>query len=87
MQDFPLLGLGFTAARKGAGYPIAFNAANEEAVAAFLEGNMRFTQLAEVTGAVLERNWNSVPTDFEAVMSADADARRYAQECIKDYVT
>lgn len=87
MQDFPLLGLGFIAARKGAGYPIAFNAANEEAVAAFLEGNMRFTQLAEVTGAVLERNWNSVPTDFEAVMSADADARRYAQECIKDYVT
>ena len=48
-EDFPMLSLGFTAARKKAGYPIAFNAANEQAVAAFLRNQIRFVHLAEIT--------------------------------------
>lgn len=83
MEDFPLLPLGFTAARKKAGYPIAFNAANEQAVDAFLHGGLRFAQLAEVTAQVMQKDWSAVPADIQDVMSVDEAARRYAEQYIK----
>lgn len=84
MEDFPLLPLGFTAARKQAGYPIAFNAANEAAVAAFLQGKLRFVQLADITDRVLQKDWTSVPNDIHAVMETDNAARCYAEEYIRN---
>ncbi|UTC43733.1 1-deoxy-D-xylulose-5-phosphate reductoisomerase [Treponema sp. OMZ 857] len=82
-EDFPMLSLGFTAARKKAGYPIAFNAANEQAVAAFLDGKLRFVQLAEITAQVMQEDWSAAPKDIAEVMRIDESARRRADAVIK----
>lgn len=81
-EDFPLLSLGFTAARKKAGYPIAFNAANEQAVAAFLRRSIRFAQLAAVTEQVMQHDWSGALATVQDVMRIDEAARRYADEYI-----
>ena len=83
LDDFPMLPIGFTAARKKAGYPIAFNAANEQAVAAFLRGKVRFVQLAEITGRVMQEDWSTVPKDVADVMQIDESARRRADSIIE----
>ena len=85
LEDFPMLLLGFTAARKKAGYPIAFNAANEQAVAAFLRNQIRFVHLAEITGMVMQEDWSSVPKDVADVMQIDKAARRRADALIRAY--
>ena len=82
MDEFPLLPLGFTAARNMAGYPIAFNAANEQAVAAFLRRSIRFAQLAAVTEQVMQHDWSGAPATVQDVMRIDEAARRYADEYI-----
>jgi 1-deoxy-D-xylulose 5-phosphate reductoisomerase len=50
-DDFPLLPLARRAAGMGGAYTIAYNASNEEAVAAFIEDRIGFLELAEVTRA------------------------------------
>lgn len=82
MDEFPLLPLGFTAARNMAGYPIAFNAANEQAVAAFVQRRIRFVQLAEVTAQVMQEDWSVAPATVHEVMCIDAAARRCADNVI-----
>ena len=80
-----MLSLGFTAARKKAGYPIAFNAANEQAVAAFLRGKIRFVHLAEITAQVMQEDWSAAPKDVADVMQIDKATRRRADALIKAY--
>ena len=82
--DFPLLGLAYRAAGLSGSYTIAFNAANEEAVAAFVSGAISFTALAEVTARVLEGDWACEPDSFDAVLDSDARARITAQKAIKE---
>jgi len=81
-DDFPLLPLARRAAGMGGAYTIAYNASNEEAVAAFLEDRIGFLELAEVTARVLERDWSGEPADFDAVFAADAAARKAARDTI-----
>lgn len=76
--DFPLLGMAYRAAAMGGSYTIAFNAANEVAVAAFLEKRLTFTGIAETTARVLELDWSHEPRDFESVLESDSRARRAA---------
>lgn len=80
--DFPLLGLAYRAAGLGGAYPIAFNAANEVAVAAFLAGTLSFPGLAEVTARTLEDDWSAEPADFGAVFDADSKARARATDIL-----
>ena len=82
-EDFPMLSLGFMAARKKAGYPIAFNAANEQAVAAFLRNQIRFVHLAEITAQVMQEDWSAAPKDITDVMRIDESARRRADETVQ----
>ena len=82
-EDFPMLSLGFTAARKKAGYPIAFNAANEQAVAAFLRNQIRFVHLAEITAQVMQEDWSAAPKDITDVMRIDESARRRVDETVQ----
>jgi len=85
-EDFPLLGLAYRAAGLSGRYTIAFNAANEEAVAAFLDRRISFTGLAEITAKTLEADWSGEPGTFEDVVEADALARSKAREHIKGFV-
>ncbi|MGH7645512.1 MAG: 1-deoxy-D-xylulose-5-phosphate reductoisomerase [Gemmatimonadales bacterium] len=71
---------GRAAAVAGGTAPAAFNAANEVAVAEFLAGRIRFGRIAEIVELVLERHDRSDAASLAAVLAADAEARRLAQE-------
>jgi 1-deoxy-D-xylulose-5-phosphate reductoisomerase len=66
-EDFRCLPLAVEAGRRGGAHPVALNAANEIAVAAFLDGRIRFLSIADVIEEVLE----GVP-DFGTIQSMEA---------------
>ena len=82
-EVFPALALGMRAGRTGGSAPAVFNAANEVAVAAFLEGRAPFGRIAEVIGAVLDELVLTEVASVEAVLAADAWARRRATELLR----
>jgi len=77
---YPAYGLGRAAAAMGGTASTAFNAANEVAVELFLEGRIRFGRIAETVARVLEGHQPADAGSLEAVLAADADARRLARE-------
>ncbi len=79
---FPTFDLGVGAGRIGGTAPAAFNAANEVAVAAFLDGRIRFGRIPLIIEAALRRHGGGECTDLAAVRSADAAARRHATEAM-----
>lgn len=79
---FPMFGLGVEAGRSGGRAPIAYNAANEVAVRAFLEGRIAFPAIAGVARAVLDDVEAGPVRDVEAVWAADASARARARAAI-----
>jgi len=81
--DFPLLGLAYRAAGLSGRYTIAYNAANEVAVSAFLSGEVSFNGLSEVTARILENDWSGEPATFADVAEADKLARAMAHQTIK----
>jgi 1-deoxy-D-xylulose-5-phosphate reductoisomerase len=66
--------------RKGGAWPCAFNAADEIAVAAFLERRMAFPAIARVIEQVLKRTPRVHLNSIGDVLEADREARRIAQE-------
>jgi 1-deoxy-D-xylulose-5-phosphate reductoisomerase len=81
-ETFPLLGLAYEAGRRGGTAPCAYNAANEVAVAAFLEGRIPFLAIAELVERALARDDGSPARDLDDLLRADADARRAAEEAL-----
>ncbi len=79
-ETFPCLDLGYEAGRAGGTATAVLNAADEVAVGAFLDGQIRFVDIPEVVGRVLERHVASTPKDVEDIAAADAEARAYATE-------
>jgi 1-deoxy-D-xylulose-5-phosphate reductoisomerase len=79
---YPAYGLGRAAAAAGGTAPTAFNAANEVAVERFLEGRLPFGRIAATIARVLERHRPADAGSLEAVLAADAEARRLAEEAI-----
>ncbi len=79
---FRAFGLGVAAGRAGGTAPAVFNAANEVAVAAFLEGRLSFGAIADVIDQVLERDGSEPVATLEAVRAADHRARVHAEEVI-----
>lgn len=77
-QRFPCLKLARQAALCGASMPAVLNAANEVAVAAFLEGKLKFTDISAVIDSVLQSHQVVVMDSLQAVMRADAWARECA---------
>lgn len=81
-EDFPMLSYAYSAANKNGGYTIAFNAANEVAVDAFVNSKIGFLDIAKITEKVLEKDFAATPSDFEQVFEIDRLARKYAGECL-----
>ena len=77
---FPCLKLAFDALRAGGTAPAVLNAANEEAVAAFLDHRIGFLDIAAVIAASLERSRPGAVDSLEAVLAADAHARELARD-------
>jgi 1-deoxy-D-xylulose-5-phosphate reductoisomerase len=79
-EAFPAFGLGVAAGRAGGTAPAIFNAANEVAVAAFLEGRIRFGRIPAVIEQALARATAGRADSLDAIRGADAEARRHAGE-------
>lgn len=82
-RRFPALRLARAAAAAGGDVPAALNAANEEAVAAFLGGALGFPHIAAVVEQVLDVWQPDEPATIEAVQASDERARRLAREVIR----
>ncbi len=81
-EDFPLFDAGVAAGRVGGELPIAFNAANEVAVSAFLEERVSFTELVDVVLCTLERFSGRAVLSVEDIWKVDARARRFSKETV-----
>ncbi len=80
LQKFPCLRLAYEAAEAGGSRTIALNAADEVAVAAFLEGEIPFLGIADVIKATLDETKRSHPESIEQVLAVDAQARCVARD-------
>ena len=78
LERFPALGLARVALRAGGAKPAILNAANEIAVASFLERRLGFLDIASLVGEVLARFDPPAPTSIDAVLEIDGEARRVA---------
>ncbi len=85
-QRFPALRLARAAAAAGADVPAALNAANEVAVAAFLDGALRFPRIAAVVEEVLGAWQEAEPDSVAAVQASDERARQLAAAAVRRYV-
>ena len=72
---FPCLGLAYEAARVGGSAPAWLNAANEVAVAAFLDGELRWLSISEVLSEALSRHDGTALNEVEDVIDVDRRAR------------
>jgi len=82
LEAFPALGLAFEAGAAGGDAPAVLNAANEEAVAAFLGERCRFLDIPAVVAETLARHTVSVPRDVDDVAAAEDWARATARELL-----
>jgi 1-deoxy-D-xylulose-5-phosphate reductoisomerase len=81
-ERFPCVALAYRAMRAGGTAPAALNAANEVAVAAFLDRRIRLTDIPLVIARVLDAHAARPVTDLDAVLAADAAARRDAASVV-----
>jgi 1-deoxy-D-xylulose-5-phosphate reductoisomerase len=81
-DTFPMLSLAVEAGRRGGGFPCVYNAANEEAVAAFLAGQVDFLGIPAVVEATLGEYEDGGSSDLDAVFAAEDWARRRARRFI-----
>jgi 1-deoxy-D-xylulose-5-phosphate reductoisomerase len=75
LETFPMLALAREAGERGGTYPCVFNAANEIAVAAFLDGRLPFLEIAAVVADALERADGSPAHDLAELLEVDRAAR------------
>jgi 1-deoxy-D-xylulose-5-phosphate reductoisomerase len=82
MNKFPCLRLAYEAAEAGGAKTVALNAADEVAVAAFLEGRIGFNEIPRIIEDAVSASNSGKLASIAQVLEADADARRYSQERI-----
>jgi len=80
LNAFPCLALAYEAGRVGGTAPAWISAANEVAVDAFLEGQIAWREISAVIAATLDHHDGAPASDADAVIEADAHARRVAQQ-------
>jgi 1-deoxy-D-xylulose-5-phosphate reductoisomerase len=83
MKKFPCLALAYEAAEAGGAKTVALNAADEVAVAAFLNGDIRFDQIPEIIKMVLAETGSHKLESIDKVLEADREARHSAQAKLK----
>jgi 1-deoxy-D-xylulose-5-phosphate reductoisomerase len=79
LDAFPMLGLAREAGKRGGTFPCAFNAANEVAVAAFLDRRLPFLGIADVVEEALDAADGAPARDLDELVKADAQARALAE--------
>jgi 1-deoxy-D-xylulose-5-phosphate reductoisomerase len=84
---WPCLRLAYEAGRRGASYPAVLNAANEEAVNAFLLGFISFTRIPKVIESVLESHEGVETDDLDVLLDIDAWARSKARRIMRRHTS
>ncbi|HFC8828953.1 TPA: 1-deoxy-D-xylulose-5-phosphate reductoisomerase [Neisseria subflava] len=79
---FPCLKLAYQAMNAGGAAPCVLNAANEVAVAAFLDKRIKFTDIAQVVAHCLAQDFSDGRHDIEGLLAQDAQTRRQAEAFI-----
>ena len=79
---FPLLGLARLAGERGGTHPCVFNAANEVAVGAFLDGRLPFLGISEVVERTLDEAGGEPVADLDELVAVDQGARRLAEKAL-----
>jgi 1-deoxy-D-xylulose-5-phosphate reductoisomerase len=83
METFPCLSLAYQALQTGGNMPCIMNAANEEAVCAFLAGETGFLQISDIIEhSMLNIPWINKP-DLDHLIDTDAETRQLAQSYIR----
>jgi 1-deoxy-D-xylulose-5-phosphate reductoisomerase len=82
-DDFPALNLARRAGETGGTLPAVMNAANEIAVAAFLDRKVRFPEIWRIVEQVMNEHTHVAHPDLDAILGADQWARAQAQECLQ----
>jgi 1-deoxy-D-xylulose-5-phosphate reductoisomerase len=80
MKKFPCLRLAYEAAEAGGAKTVALNAADEVAVAAFLQGKIAFDQIPRIIEDTVSASNSGKLESIAKVLEADAEARRYAEQ-------
>ena len=80
---FPCLGLAYRALAAGGSLPAVLNAANEEAVAAFLDERIAFTSIPETIDEVMSAHPQATVRDLTDVIEADTWARTRAADALR----
>jgi len=83
---FPALQIAYEACRSGGCTPTVLNAANEIAVAAFLEGKLKFPEISQVVAETMNRTVYMNDNDIETILEADRQARNESAEVVR-YMT
>src|SRR6266404_1977462 len=83
LERFPCISLAYRALKTGGTLPAAMNAANEEAVHAFIDEQIAFSDIPGVIQEVMNRHETAPATDLEAVLDADRTARVAAVSIIE----
>ncbi len=81
-DKFPCLRLAYTALRQGGTCPAVLNAANEVTVEHFLNGQLRFSDIAALNERVLDAHEPSAVTDLDSLLEVDSWARAQARQLI-----
>lgn len=83
-EAFPAVRLARQAAQKKGTFPAVYNAANEEAAAAFLAGRIRFPQIVDVVGEILEgaSQFAGVSSNIDDILATEVEARMRANQLI-----
>jgi 1-deoxy-D-xylulose-5-phosphate reductoisomerase len=85
LSRFPCLGLAYRALEAGGNASTVLNAANEVAVAAFLDGALSFLRIAAVISSALDTVPFQALADLDSVMKSDRDARAAARQAVGRY--
>jgi len=83
-ERFPCIKLAYRALREGGTLPAAMNAANEEAVAAFLNEQISLIEIPQVIESVMNEHSNHPAKDIDTILAADHEARLAARATIAD---
>lgn len=81
-ERFPSLDLAYKAGQSGGEQPIALNAANEEAVSAFLAGKIKLTKIPQIVETVMDEFQGKSFPDLEQILTIDGEARKRAKALI-----
>jgi 1-deoxy-D-xylulose-5-phosphate reductoisomerase len=84
VKKFPCLRIAYEAAEAGGAKTVALNAADEVAVAAFLEGSIGFNDIPRIIEDAVSASNTGQLESIAKVLEADAEARRYARERVSN---